>query len=333
MYSIWIQATLWCLLSGVLLYFSAVNVSWKFALQRTPVIMACHLLNFYACYSLLVPVYFEKKKMGAALLGLLILLILLTPLRYSIEKQFLQFRLVRSGLLARRGLIAIIIISELTIAGFAALLRLAVSNIRDKQRLDNLQKLQLETELRFLKMQMSPHFLFNTINNIYSLSMIKSDKAPEALLKLSSLLRYLLYECHEKVTLQKEVEALHLYCNLFQLRYEQPLNINIEDNTQRKKQALLEPLLLIPLLENSLKHSGLGLKPDAYAKIVLEEESDLLIVTFTNSVSEVPVADDVGGIGLQNIRKRLDLQYPGNYQFDIVTDRQQFTVILKLPVS
>ncbi len=325
------QAAFWSTLLGIALYLSVISMGWEAALRRAPLIVLCHFAYFYVFYYFLIPRYFEKKKFGTAILGLILLLVVLTPIRYDIEKQFLLDRPLGRGIVGLPGLMGFVIFSELAIASFASLLRLTVSNQRHKQRAAYMQKLQLETELRFLKTQMSPHFLFNTINNIYSLALVKSDKAPEALLKLSDLLRYLLYECHENVTLKKEIDALHLYKHLFQLRYENMLAISISNEVENSEHIRLEPLLLIPLLENALKHSGIGLIKESFANVSIRREDGRLAFHFINSMSRIPTGVDVGGFGMQNIRKRLELQYGNQYSLSVHSTEQQFSVLLKIP--
>lgn len=332
-FSFWTQAAFWSILLGIALYLSVISMGWEAALHRVPLIVLCHFANFYVCYSFLIPRYFEKKKFGATILGLVLLLAVLTPVRYNIEKQFMLERLHTRGIVGLPGLTGFVIFSELAIASFASLLRLSVSNQRHKQRATYMQKLQLETELRFLKTQMSPHFLFNTINNIYSLALVKSDKAPEALLKLSDLLRYLLYECHEIVTLKKEIDALHLYKTLFQLKYEHPLDISVLNEIADAEHIRLEPLLLIPLLENALKHSGIGLMKESYAHISIRQDNGELVFQFINSMSQIPLESEVGGIGMQNIRKRLKLQYGDKYTLAVHPAKHQFSVLLKIPAA
>ncbi len=143
--------------------------------------------------------------------------------------------------------------------------------------MSELEKLQLSTELQFLKAQMSPHFLFNSINNIYSLVLSKSDHAPEALMKLSELLRYSLYDCHDKVTIQQEIEAIESYLKLFRLKFEESIRLEFSssiDNTNFK----IEPLLFIPLLENALKYSGIGNNLQSYVLIHLWFEDSFLFL-------------------------------------------------------
>jgi len=201
-----------------------------------------------------------------------------------------------------------------------------------KKQLAEVERLQLETELRFLKAQTSPHFLFNTINNIYALTLAKSDQAPAALMKLSALLRYLLYECHEKVSLQKELAALESYADLFRLRYQSPVALSIS-NQVANKHLLLEPLLLLPLLENAVKHSALGVDDGAYVLMDIRQEAHAIVATVLNSRASQPVASESGGIGLANIRKRLEILYPAAHSLSIHDTELSFSVQVKIPVS
>lgn len=324
------QGAFWVTLYSFVWYITAQTVGVEAAFARTSLVYCCHVVNFYACYSFLVPRYFEHKQYGKAFLGLALLLLLLTPIRLLIERYFLEKAPVfmRQHLTARsaRGLV---LFSEISIAAFGSLLRLAVSNDQNKRRLANTEKMHLQSELSFLKAQMTPHFLFNTINNIYALTLVKSDNAPSALMKLSGLLRYLLYECHEQVPVHKEIEALRDYAELFQLRYEQPLDLDVTCSVTHSDVSI-EPMLLIPLLENALKHSGLGIAEGAYARILVSGDKDTLHVHARNSKSPLRLSLDSGGIGLANIRKRLDSAYAGRYTLDLRNQEDTFTVNLKI---
>lgn len=327
-----VQFAFWTVSLGFILYLSSLNLGTEAGIQRALLVFICHLVNFYCCYSFLVPRYYEKKRFVQAFTGLFLLLLLLTPARYYVEKQFIGLSTaVNTQFLTRRGMIGFIVFSELAIAAIASLLRLAVSNEERKSKITELEKLQLETELRFLKAQMNPHFLFNTINNIYSLVLIKSDKAPEALMKLSGLLRYLLYESHGKVELAKETEAIRAFIELYQLRSEEKPNIQFT-NEVHKNGIFIEPLLLMPLLENAVKHSGIGIEPDAVVKIEITEENNRLITKVSNSKARSSFEKEAGGIGLANIQKRLQLMYPSKHQLTIEEDKNNFQVLLMIPL-
>ena len=325
-----IQAAFWIVFFSSALYLSTGVLGWLDSLFRTVLAFTCHLLNFYVCYSWLVPEYFEKKKYALAAVGLIILLIGITPVRVLIENDYP----VRQAISRMRpaGLVVFCLFTEITIAGFASLLRLALSHDHNTRKMDRIEKMQLETELRFLKAQINPHFLFNSINNIYSLTLTRSDKAPDALMKLSELLRYLLYECHDKVPLHREVKAIREYAELFQLKYESPVNLAISVQVS-SLDRMIESLLLIPLLENVTKHAGLGLDPEAFARFTISEKENTLYIEVVNSKSNHSEAVEKGGIGLQNIQKRLQMVYPDKHTFTIHETPSQFSVLLTIPAA
>jgi len=335
-YSGAIQAVSWVVVFFFMLYVAAFRLGWPYALLRVPPVMACHLVNFYVCYSWLVPRYYERKRYAPAFAGFLLLLLLLTPIRMAIETRLAALPGSPSMPLLRaagsRGLRGFVLVSELLVALFASLLRLAARQRAQKKQLAEAERLQLETELRFLKAQTSPHFLFNTINNIYALTLAKSDKAPAALMKLSALLRYLLYECHEKVSLQKEMEALHSYAELFRLRYQWPVSLSIS-NEARDQHLLLEPLLLLPLLENAVKHSALGTDAGAYVVMDVRQDDQYIMATVVNSKARRPAEPGSGGIGLANIRKRLQILHPGAHALSIHETDAYFSVQIKIPAA
>lgn len=327
------QVVFWLVTFFLVYYVSVVNYQPKEATLRFLLIAACHLANFYVCYSFLVPRYYEKGHRLAAFAGLLILLIVLTPLRNLIEHHFiassLEFRDRFFNGRSRRGTA---LFSELFIAAVASLLRLAVSNEEKQSKMVALENLHLQTELRFLKAQMNPHFLFNTINNIYSLTLLKSDKASAALMKLSGLLRYLLYESSGKVTLLQEMEALRAYVELFQLRFEQKLAIELTNEVTQVVE--MESLLLIPLLENALKHSAIGVQQAAtvFMKLWMPEKNRL-VISVNNTKANPPVLQDAGGIGLVNIQKRLQLVYPLKHTLIIEENDRSFSITLSILIA
>lgn len=329
----------WTLLFVFIYHLSALNMPEGEAFVRSVLVLLCHVLNFYAIFVYIIPRYFETRKYWQGALWVLALQVVLFPVRYYIESEYeLLVHIALMDLPKPRTYFRIIVVSDLAIAGFATLLRLSLYSFETKQKMVEMEKSHLETELRFLKSQISPHFLFNTINNLYSLILLKSENAAGALLKLSSLLRYLLYECNAKVSLQKELSALSTYTDLFQLRYEEPLDIKIEADI-KKTEGLIEPMLLVPLLENAIKHSAIGAVPGAFVYIYIKEmtvpgEGKHLLVDFKNTKS--PIKQDVseaGGIGLANIKRRLEMSYPGKYSLSISDENLIFEVNLKIPVG
>lgn len=189
---------------------------------------------------------------------------------------------------------------------------------------------KVEAELKLLKSQIHPHFLFNTLNNIYSLALQKSDRAPEAVLKLSGLLDYLIYQGEaEKVSLKKETDFIHHYLELENLRYGERLSIDFQTSGDPDG-VRLAPLLLIPLVENAFKHGISKSREKQQLKIKLDIRGRNMEFYIENSIPRKPGDDPGGGMGLENLRKRLNLMYPGRHSLEIRDDGKTYIALLKL---
>jgi LytS/YehU family sensor histidine kinase len=180
-------------------------------------------------------------------------------------------------------------------------------------------------------MQLSPHFLFNTLNNICSLARKKSEKTETALIKLSEFMRYMMDETKEdKVSLSKEIEYLQNYIELQRLRFTEGIKIDFKvmgDSTP----VMIEPMLLIPFVENAFKH-GIGVQEESEIWIDLSITGDKLIFTVQNQIhpylgENLP---DEHGIGLRNVKRRLELLYPGSHDLTITDDNNIYKVILEI---
>lgn len=211
---------------------------------------------------------------------------------------------------------------------FGAAIKVARDSFERRQQ-------EREAELKLLKAQLNPHFLFNTLNNLYGLSVIKSDKLPDLMLKLSDLLRYSLYDTKELfVPLGKEIQYLENYISLERIRLED--QTDIEFNCQGKMEACsIAPMLLIVYLENAFKH--LGTNKSSISKVVvdLHVNAEKLIFKCVNSIDEISLKEKdleegKSGIGLQNAKKRLDLMYPEKHQLKIEETKEQYSVELTL---
>jgi len=206
----------------------------------------------------------------------------------------------------------------------------------EKERLaKELEKINAETELKYLKSQINPHFLFNSLNSVYALALQKSDLAPELILKLSDILRYILYEGSEKkVSLTQELKYLKSYLELEKVRHgnRMELDIDIVGNTDNKEIA---PMLLIPFVENSFKH-GLGKDMDkGYVKVQVNSETNELKFAIANSKprkgNEISQQNGYqGGIGLINVKKRLDMLYPKKHNLTMGSTEGEFKVELNI---
>jgi len=207
------------------------------------------------------------------------------------------------------------------------------ANKKEKAAISS-EKEKLDTELKFLKSQINPHFLFNALNNIYSLTVVKSDKAPGSLMRLSEMLRYMLYDSDDgKVSLQKEIEYLENYINLASLKDSRGLNVKV-DLDKRHTRLKVAPLLLIPFVENAFKHSKIEDLENGFINISLKTSSDHLEFTIENSIpNTVFKKDKLGGIGLPNTKKRLDLLYPNKHLLSISDSEKVYSIYLKLDLA
>jgi LytS/YehU family sensor histidine kinase len=195
----------------------------------------------------------------------------------------------------------------------------------------------MQTELRFLKSQINPHFLFNTLNNLYALTLKKSDKAPEIVLKLSEIMRYMLYECNERrVLLSKEIQYINNYLDLEKLR--QPTNAEIIFTTAGPiSEQMVAPLLFVPFLENSFKH-GLNhhIQGGGFVRLHLHVAGDELEFHIENSKPEnLPRQEHPrsGGIGLTNVRQRLQILYPEQHTLEVQDEPHRYSVTLFLKTT
>ena len=188
----------------------------------------------------------------------------------------------------------------------------------------------LKTELSFLRSQISPHFLFNVMNNIAAMIRLKSDELEPTVHKLSSLMQYMLYETdEEKVLLQSEIENLQSYIGLQQQRFSEKLKLHVSLNVKENWHAI-EPMLLIPFVENAFKH-GTGIVQNPEIEIELKAEKDQLYFIVKNRfIQTETVKDKTSGIGLANVKRRLELLYGNMHQLVINKAEGWFIVSLQL---
>jgi sensor histidine kinase YesM len=213
------------------------------------------------------------------------------------------------------------------------LLYLVKHSYKKQQQLYLLENDKLTLELKSLKSQLQPHFFFNTLNNLYALSTQGSPKTSLMISDLSDIMRYVLYESEqEKVSLYKEVNFIKSYIALEKIRHtdEGIIVFFVQGDINRHE---IEPLLFLPMIENAFKHCLAKDIAGKYVKMVLSVDDDELIFQVSNPYIKSQPAITAGGIGLKNIKKRLDLVYPGCYQLDIDEQDAVFTVILTIQFS
>ena len=185
-------------------------------------------------------------------------------------------------------------------------------------------------ELQFLKSQLNPHFLFNSLNNIYSLAYQKSDKTADAVLKLSELMRYMIYESNDSwVSLSKEIDYVKSFIELQKLRFKDGAAIEFTLNGEIDDQKIV-PLILISFVENAFKH-GVANDPKNPIKINIIANQKILHFSITNKKNNQN-KDEMGGVGLNNVERRLQLLYPERYKLNIVNSATHYTSELMLDI-
>jgi two-component system, LytTR family, sensor kinase len=197
-----------------------------------------------------------------------------------------------------------------------------------------LQKENLQLELKALKAQVNPHFLFNTLNNIYALALQKSEQTPGMLLKLSSMMRYLLYECNvPQVALQKEIQFINNYIELEKIRHNKNVQINFSLSGNAANSEIA-PLLLIPFIENSFKHGVNASIGKGWVDINLSAMEEKISLSVVNSMAGNHVNGSAQkGIGLENVKKRLQLLYPGKHMLNIEEEKEKYSVNLDINLN
>jgi len=283
------------------------------------------LFIFYTNYFVVLPKFFKTKKFGKLWLAWILLLATGIALRFNVEERLYRHLLGIHNYPDETPLtyyisdniyfvgIYIVISTVLWTADFW---------IKSEKEKNVLQKEVFDAELNLLKNQVNPHFLFNTLNNIYSLSFKKSDKAPESILKLSSLMRYMLKDSSEKkVLLSKELDYIKDFIDLQRLRYPNGGHINFLVSSDKETYEIA-PLLLIPFIENGFKHGETN-NPDFPLQISIAAENGRLQL-FVKNIKAKGNKDESNGIGLVNVQKRLALLYPDSHELSIKEDEVNY---------
>jgi len=283
----------------------------------------------YINWFYLIPRLFYEKKYISYFLITILIIFCFSWIRVWIEDQTMNILPQMRQLPAIRY--AFILFSFLIIWILSSLFRLLEDFLVSQRNEAALKTGKLETELKLLKAQINPHFLFNTLNNIYSLVYLQSDQAAPMLLKLSGILRYMLYEADTtRVPITREIEYLKDAVDLHLLNPADHDKVKI-DIVNEAPDLMIEPLLFINFLENSFKHGSLAM-PDGYIHLCLTVKSDLVDFSLENSRIPGESNEMNKGIGLNNIRQRLQLLYPGRHVLDLQTTEHSFNIRMILKI-
>ncbi|MCE5345475.1 MAG: histidine kinase [Bacteroidales bacterium] len=291
-----------------------------------------YVILFYTCYSFLIPVLLFKRKFFIFSACSLILILALYFAIQAIATGNFEFLLnpdkdghpgIDRNLLLLYGLLLVYFASIST--------KILLKFKNDEEKKEEIMEKRISTELLYLKQQVNPHFLFNTLNNIYALSIKSPEITPAAILKVSSILRYTLYKSDNSLALLKdEIEIISSYIDFQKMRFKNglPITYNVSGPIDDFK---IEPFILLPLIENAFKYGMVNIN-DTFINIQITINSDNLKFSIDNRKCHTTESDlEHSGIGIKNIKRRLDLVYPDCHKFKIIDKDEIFSVFMELP--
>lgn len=303
----------WSILFSVtVIRWSFIHNDFSYSVKTSAIGFPIHITLCYLTMYYLMPKYLYKKKFlqfaGLLFVALFIMLLAKFNLVYYLVSHNVWPEVNPEVTSLTLGYSIDMMVGELYVITFATAIKITLDWLEEHKRLTDLEKLQLETELMFLKTQISPHFFFNTLNNIYSLALEQSKMTPKVILKLSELMRYLLYETKSKrQSIEKEIICIQNYLDLEKIRHSEMLevNMNVTGEIQNK---VIAPILLLSFIENSFKH---GINKNIGKKIIdidFNLKGDFLYFSISNPMPAKTEFEQrfntSGGIGLQNVKKK-----------------------------
>jgi|TARA_B110000879_G_C11144554_1_gene501790 sensor histidine kinase YesM len=320
------------------MYFDDFSYSFQTNLIGFPIHMALCYTNIYV----LMPSFLYSRKYSIFVLLLLASIFTMVLIKFNLTYYLVSQNVWPEGPEVINTITVSyaidMMIGELYVVTFVTAIKVTMDWIKEHKRVTDLEKVQLETELLFLRSQISPHFFFNTLNNIYSLAIEKSDKTAKIVLRLSELMRYLLYETKSKrQSLEKEIICIQNYLELERVRHEDLLevNMNISGNINDKKIA---PIILLSFVENAFKHGVNKNIGNVKININFIVDGDFLYFSIDNPIPKATEHKQQvissSGIGLVNVTKRLALGYkPNEYDLKVESDESLHTVTLKIKIK
>ena|ERR1700730_1597206 len=307
----------------------------KLALKITTIKVIDLALLVYITNLLLIPKLLYRKQYFLFTLVYISMIFCSTWLKFSINAQIMHMRNF-SFWDDFKSRIYDNLIPHYLLVSTGAAIKLLTDYVRTQKRLTEITKEKAESELQFLKSQINPHFLFNSLNSVYFLIDKSNKDARESLHKFSDMLRYQLYECgDERIGIEKEIRYLEDYVDLQRLRKDEKYKLDFTCSKEVNG-FTIEPLLLIPFVENSFKHlSHFGNGKINEINIAANRMNGEFLFSIANTVDYASKknTDPVGGIGLRNVKRRLELLYPGKHQLRITEDDGWFRIDLRLDVG
>ncbi|MBS9767773.1 MAG: histidine kinase [Flavobacteriaceae bacterium] len=327
-----------------LIYFTFNVLRWGsyyddywFSLKSNLVGFPIHIFLSYFNIYLLMPKLVYRRKFISYGVSVALSIFVMVVLKYYLTTLLISQNVWREGpetYSFTLNYAITMMLGELYVMSFVSAIKITIDRMREDLRITEIKQEQLETNLRFLRSQVSPHFFFNTLNNIYALTLKKSSKAPEIILKLSELMRYLLYGTEKSLQdLSKEINCIKNYLELQRIRYDNNIDINISIKGDIEDQKIA-PMMLLPFIENCFKHGADNIENQFYIDIHFNIENDFLTFKVVNPISQNKTLQKTGGIGIKNVKKRLELRYQQkDYKLSINTKDNLYIVELTLKLE
>jgi two-component system, LytTR family, sensor histidine kinase AlgZ len=315
--------------------FKGGEIPWSDRLLFTGTQVFFNLAIAYLNYFWILPRFLVNKRLWRYLIELIVPLILLVTIRVLLMRYYID-GYTHQELYFYSAVYYLQVAADMFfILVFIGLLRFAVDLFELEARKKEIENENLSSELRFLKAQINPHFLFNTLNNLYYLAYSKSNHTTEVIERLSQMMRYMIYESnHPQVMLSKEIEYMENYISIERLRLNDQIPIRFDVQGDVSKVRIV-PLIFITFLENAFKHGVSNNNPGSWIRAGIRIEGNMVDYTVENSIvrKERTSQDDPeekSGIGLQNVTRRLELSYPGRHVLEVGNMGDRFAVHLQL---
>jgi two-component system, LytTR family, sensor histidine kinase AlgZ len=326
----------WCVYLSFFIYqvsaFQRGEINWVRVFTVVSIQVSFAVAIGYLNYFLLLPRFLQNRKVWRYLLELAAALLILITARIYLERFLIDGFTNQERYLYSPRFLLHVITTNIFIVVFLSMIRFAVDWFEFEANRKSAENEKLLAELNFLKAQINPHFLFNTLNNLYYLAYTQSPNTTEVIAKLSQMMRYMIYDSNYlQVPLTKEIEYMQNYISLERLRLNDqiPIKFEIEGPTEG---VLIAPLIFITFLENAFKHGVSNHYPGAWVNISIRLRGKQCIYRVENSklTGSKPEANEKSGIGLQNVKRRLELSYPEKHSLSIDDKPDRYSVELNI---
>jgi sensor histidine kinase YesM len=312
------------------------DIDWLLVVTIVGVQFIFALIIGYFNYFFLLPSFLKHKNAWRYLLQFFCAFAILMTCRLILGRYLIDGFTGETGYLYTSRYVIQAVTTNLFIVIFLGMIRFAVDWFEFEAKQKNVENERLTAELNFLKAQINPHFLFNTLNNLYYLAYTQSSNTTEVIAKLSQMMRYMIYDSnHQLVPLSKEIEYMENYISLERLRLNDQIPIEFTIEGGNPHDILIAPLIFITFLENAFKHGVSNNHPKAWVKVSMRIEGNECVYKVENSKIPFnkPEVDEKSGIGLQNVKRRLELSYPERHTLTVEDLPDRYSVQLNIVLS